>query len=501
MKPVILSLNASLRNGRWGKGVDSLLTSIKSLDTSDELIEFLGNEAKLHLNNFLEAGRKDGVSFDVLYKKLRRNKGDKGLCNSEIGLVAGLWGVNQVGCEIEHVPLSQYFDSTGKSKNLEELKTKIIAADGLLLVTPVYFGDRSSLASDFMEFLRQDSELIKSLSGKPMSGISVGAKRNGGQETTLIYQVMEMMNLGMLGLGNDTETTSQYGGTIVAGDIGTAAGDLYGLGTAIGSGRRLGRVAKLLSVSSEKEIKGKIRVLFWILQDKDECAKKYVSELVENVADRVDSTIMNLVDSDISRCIACDICPTHIGKDAEYRCINKRQTDAFVSLHEQFLDYDMIVPVAFSPIERSGLKNVYQRFIERTRYLRRGDYLFSDVVIMPLVFNEVGSAENLQTRMITSLIRHHTIVVKPNIGHILQGELLNQEEVSENWCVAIEQAQRIAKGRMLQLSTEGDIGYNPVGYLLSLAKNQEDNVDDRRKMMRIDRKTRRLADSQKRMVE
>ena len=43
-----------------------------------------------------------------------------------------------------------------------------------------------------------------------------GAKRNGGQETALIYQLVDFINLGMLGAGNDSQRLS---GTIVAGDV------------------------------------------------------------------------------------------------------------------------------------------------------------------------------------------------------------------------------------------------------------------------------------------
>ena len=53
------------------------------------------------------------------------------------------------------------------------------------------------------------------------------AKRNGGQETTLVYQLIDMINLNMLGVGNDSASTSQYGGTVVAGDVGTMAKEIH----------------------------------------------------------------------------------------------------------------------------------------------------------------------------------------------------------------------------------------------------------------------------------
>ena len=49
---------------------------------------------------------------------------------------------------------------------------------------------------------------------------------------------------------------------------------------------------------------------------------------------------------------------------------------------------------------RAGLQSQYQEFIERTRYLRRGDYVFSDMLCAPLVLEELGVCDNMQIRMI-----------------------------------------------------------------------------------------------------
>ena len=54
--------------------------------TKDELVEYLKNQAKIHLAQFVDAGRKEGLAFDELYKNLKKLKGDKGLSNSEIAL-------------------------------------------------------------------------------------------------------------------------------------------------------------------------------------------------------------------------------------------------------------------------------------------------------------------------------------------------------------------------------------------------------------------------------
>lgn len=498
MKPIILAVSASLRNARWGKGVEELLASIRLIPNEEELYGFLRCEAQIHFKQFLDAGRAEGIHFDELYKNLRKMTGKYGLCNSEIGMVAALWAASQVGCEIDYVPLANCFGPNAVPSDVTLMRQKLQAADGLLLCTPVYFGDRSSLASDFIELITHDKILLASLSGKPVAGVAVGAKRNGGQETTLIYQLSEMMAFGMMGLGNDSETTSQYGGTIKAGDVGTAAGDEYGLNTAIGTGRRLGRVASELPRHREMDLKGKLRVSFWILQDANGYVLGKVNELVEATGNRIEAQISNLVTCDIGRCNACDICPTHIGPDREYRCIVKRKGDPFSTMHEGFLDQDLIVPVTLSLKDASAVSSVYQRFIERTRYLRRGDYLFTDVAILPMVFEEVGASQNMAMRMLTSLVRHQTIVLKPVIGYLYNHDLLNENEIKKTWELCLGQAERISVGRLSAAATNV-VTYNPVGYILSAAANQELTIAERRKILHEDREQRRVQDAKKRL--
>ena len=237
------------------------------------------------------------------------------------------------------------------------------------------------------------------MTGKPVAGVAVGAKRNGGQETTLIYQLAECASLGMLAVGNDSETTSQYGGTIVAGDIGEGAKDRYGLKTAMGVGRRVARIAIEQAMARRYEFRSRLRVTFWILQDANQFALNQVQELLKDLDATVDAKILLLDEADVQRCIACDICPTHVGLDEEYRCIIHRRSDAVGKYHKEFLDPDLIVPVAYSPRDRKGLHSNYQRFMERTRYLRRGDYLFTDLAVLPPVFEELGVGENMMLQI------------------------------------------------------------------------------------------------------
>ena len=102
-KVKVLGIGGSLRAARWGKGGHRLIEQIKGLKSEAELKTFIESESKMHLDNFVEVGRKDGVPFDQQYKKLRREYGHSGLSNSEVILAAALWSAKELGCDIEFV--------------------------------------------------------------------------------------------------------------------------------------------------------------------------------------------------------------------------------------------------------------------------------------------------------------------------------------------------------------------------------------------------------------
>lgn len=495
MKFKILGVSASLRNARRQAGSQCLVEELSAIHSKPELLSFLKQQAALHLANFKEAGRTEHLPFDELYRNLRKLKGDRGMSNSEVALGAALWSAQQLGADIDHLSLSEYFLENGRHQNIDELKQRLLAADGLILSTPVYFGDRSSLAQFLMDLIRDNVELRNGLRGKVYVGVAVGAKRNGGQETTLIYQLLDMVNCDLLGVGNDSETTSQYGGTGHAGDIGTMPDDIYGLDTSMGAGRRIARVVAMLGLAGAQRLVGRPKVAFWILQDKDEQALHYLQQLLSRGAFEFDADILDLSGRRIVPCLACDVCPTHIDVDESYRCIIKNKTDAMPSVHRDLIDVDAIIPVALSPVDRSGLVTNYQTFIERTRYLRRGDYVFSDLLCAPLVLEELGSGENLSIRMVTSMIRHHTIIMKPMLAFRHNGVNLNEADIE----AALQRFGRVAAnvtlGRLLAYSANVEhLKYHPVGYVLSAVKDQEDQKMKRRGEMVDDRVARARRD-------
>jgi len=473
-KVKILGISCSLRNARRGLGGYDLIDDLKGISNKEELNSYLAQEAKILLEKFEKAGRLEDLPFDQMYTNLKKEKGNKGLSNSEVALAAALWSAKEIDVDIDYLSLSEYYTESG-SKNLDELKEKIKSADGIIMSTPVYFGDRSSLVQSLINELRNDKSLSKEITLKVFAGIAVGAKRNGGQETALIYQLMDMLNLGMLGVGNDSETTSQYGGTGVAGDVGTMPEDQYGLDTAMGTGRRIARTAKMIRFGEKESLKGNPKVLFWILQDSDSTALNFIEQLPLSFADNIDSTVINISEKRIMRCIACDVCPTHIDVDEEYRCIINSKKDDLPDLHVKLLDFDAIIPVLYSNKNANNVQSNYQHFMERTRYLRRGDYVFSDVIVAPLIIEEIGTNNNMDIRTVTSMIRHHTIMSNPLMVNMHNGDVLNYSDLESELSKLRTSINKVAKGRLIAYSEEvNHLKYNPVGYVLSAVKDRED---------------------------
>jgi multimeric flavodoxin WrbA len=472
----VLGISASLRNARHGAGSVMLVEEIKKIPDKDALIGFLQEQTKIRSDDFIAAGQNAGKPFDEIYATLRKAKGERGLSNSEASLVAAMWAAHIEGVDIEHVGLSEYYPMNGEAKNLDKLKEKLFSADAIILSSPVYFGDRGSPAQEFVEFLQKDSQLAEHFAGKVYGGVAVGAKRNGGQETLLIYQMLDMANLSMLSVGNSSETSSQYGGTVKAGDIGTAWKDDYGINTAMGTGARVARIASSFDRVGDYKLHGKVKVAIWLVQDEENHkGLSYIQDLVSSIGNpMVDIEVIDFTHEEIYRCIACDLCPIGVGDPEEYRCIINSKDDAFVKMHTKLISADAILLAAYSPVDKSDISSVYQRFIERTRYLRRDHYALSDRLVAPLVLSEVNSNQNLHIRMLTSLIRHHTVLHHPIAGMLQNDELINSGYVVEQLNNFCGKAVDAAIARLSQGSESQKIRYNPIGYEVSRARDVSD---------------------------
>lgn len=474
----ILGLSGSLRNARFGAGNEKLVAELSTLVTEQDLVEFLAQQTKIRVEDFLEAGRKDGKPFDEVFQALGKLRGERGLSNSEASMAAALWGAIQEGAEIDHIALGAHFPPNGKIRNAAELKQHILDAQVLIISGPVYFGDRGSLVQSLFDFIASEPELKASMKGKLYAGLAVGAKRNGGQETTLIYQMLDMLQMGALTVGNGHETTAQYGGTAVGGDVGTLAKDAYGIETCIGTGRRAARVAEMMALGGDGQaLKGKLRLHVWLLQDAhDRRGLQYFKAWARELQKRnpqVEATLFDVTAGEVIRCLACDVCPTHLGPREEYRCIITSADDFFVRHHRDLLNADALLVAAYSPEDRAELRSVYQQFIERTRYLRRDNYVFDDLLAAPFVVSELEARQHLHVRIATSMIRHQTVMHRPLIGYVQDKQHINTAQVNRTADEFVVLAQKLFVGRHRREQKSAPI-YNPIGYEISLAKARED---------------------------
>ena len=288
-----------------------------------------------------------------------------------------------------------------------ELIEAVKLCDGVVLGTPVYFGDRSSVANKFLQ-LTQKHDLLK---GKAFGVVSVGAKRNGGQETANIYSLYESLMQGSIAIGNGPKT-SQYGGTVWAGDAGKAIDDDFGLETSFGTGRQVAHLAEILKKGSNKtnEVK-KLKLIALLTMDSAE--KDYETIAVEYFKDidtsKVDLEIYSIVDGDIYRCIACNTCPApkfiEKFKDDEYpyHCIVQTNKDSMKTIQEKLVKTDGIILIGVN--SKKDLTYKYQAFMERTRFIRHDDYELTNIPITGLLINELGATNNpiFNVKVLTSL--------------------------------------------------------------------------------------------------
>lgn len=497
MSKKLLGITASPRSCIDNTLNSILVEDLKKIRTKQSLLDYLhlcsGIQTVTELEKTMSAQPDWGILRLIKKKKLKR-----GMSNSEVALVAALWAAFQRDVDINYLSLKEFFLPSNKVKNPNRLKENLLASDAVLISGPVYFGDRGTLVQELINFIRLDKQLLLNLTGKLYAGISVGAKRNGGQETSLIYQILDFISLGLIAVGNDSDTTAQYGGTCWAGNIGSVVKDSYGMDTAMGTGRR---VANLLSKYRHKgKLADKVKVLFIILQDAKGIARKFVSKLIHNFAFKIDAEVIDVTQRQFVRCLACDNCPQKIGIDEDYRC-KISNSDEFYELHKRFLNHDAIVPVAVSMNDFANVMTNYQIFMERTRYLRRGDYALSDMMVSPLIIQELGAMENLQIRMITSLIRHHTVISKPMIGHLIDGMLFDSKKIIENFEQFISLTERLVIARLCDYLQDSQLTqYNPVGYILDINNGKSEERMIQRQRIVAERRIRLAAECKRRII-
>lgn len=397
------------------------------------------------------------------------------LSNSEILAAATMKGVYSKGADIEYFPLVVLFHHKESSvldlrrrsskesavdelayvdtlsiveEKLEELCTKIVETDGVILSTPVYFGDRSSVANKFLQFTARKNLLQNKIFGVA----SVGAKRNGGQETCNIYSMIETLNQGALVVGNGPPT-SQYGGTAIGGNPGDVLEDESGIDTAFGVGMKVAHVSELYS--KEKHPAGNVRIRVDILVTMDTSERflaKYLKDLTIRTAKTtpwVEFVIHELIDSTIYRCLGCTVCPVPPGdSEKTTKCTIKDPEDCLEKLRESLRGSDCAIIAGLNILDYEKIIFRYQVLTERMRYIRRSNFELTDLLIAGLCYNQFGATANSihSIKTLTSYIRHNTTFYKPIDIFEYEGKVLN--DGSDSLVELCNAARRMKAGKI-----------------------------------------------------
>lgn len=439
-RPLVVGIGGSIRN-RAG------LDSVEGVDTEVETSQLLDRVRELdHRNIYHEEFLGE---IQPLIQELS-NTNERVVTNSDALVLTALYGA-MGNADVEFLKLTDYVgldesyaDTHVSPEKMEPLAKTIERADGIILGSPVYFGDRSSLMQTFINF-SADRNL---LDDKVVGTVSCGSKRNGGQETANVYALFESLNHGAVIVGNGPKTC-QYGGTGWGGDIGDVAEDEFGLETSLGTGLRVSQVADLvqhrnrLSVSNAKDtIEDSFRVGVLIVRDTNSMVESAVSSLTERYdGPDVEFNVVNFSQTYIQACIGCDVCPTPskvqevTGNGKDYKCIideeiddERWSKDELQHLHDQLIDNDALL-IAVADVDRIGIDDVYQALLERTRYIRRDDWRLHNVPLAPLVVQEPSMNSIFPMKIMTSWMRHNTIVHPPIIHNSIEPDapIANEE--------------------------------------------------------------------------
>jgi multimeric flavodoxin WrbA len=374
------------------------------------------------------------------------------LSNSEAGLVAGIYGAISLGAEVKDIiVLKDIYNKKSRfpSSWTDRLKRLFDNCQGLLIATPVYFGDRSSYLNAFLTHLDQEQLVPEAC----VAGfISAGAKRNGGQETTNIFGILDCLRLGLYAVSNGPPT-SQYGGTIFAGSIGSVADESFGLTTSKGTGKRVGEVSRLLDFDTKPTLK--------ILLVGVSCERIFdLAKNVENVLKRkecIKVEFLNLGDYAIEHCCACASCPNPRTKKNDYKCIIP---DEMLKVRSKIIDSDALLLLS----EGENDPNFqYQIFMERTRFIRRNNFELTNVPVGQIHLNSTKEISIFPARILASFLRHNTVFVAPPL--IISGKeskFVFKTDAGRFLDRFIKSCRRIVGGSQLLKSENNH--YEPVGY-------------------------------------
>lgn len=288
--------------------------------------------------------------------------------NSEALLVHALDVLIGLGADVNMVNLNKGLLSSLKSFPAVE------EADAIIMSNPVYFGDMPAVASEFF------SKCGNAIRGKVFAALSVGAKRNGGQETTNLYALYSAFAKGAIICGNGPPLC-QYGGCGVAGAPDTMYQDWFGESTATGVAHRVFETVKI--VKSPLYMNGLTTYEF-------------------------STKVMYRMGSKVKPCKGCAHCPPFIkNKQGEKVILDEnlctQKDKGGKELRENLQGKDAII---FKDINWLNFSNFLQGW-HRTRCLRRADFRLSNIPF----YIHPDTEPMMALRLMTLPFRHNSFTV------------------------------------------------------------------------------------------
>ena len=376
----------------------------------------------------------DSVSDELELKSLLQELGHfkRKISNSDGALIAAFFGAKHFKSDFllfnlqDAFNLSNNKNLTKSLQNKELLFKSIKKADGIIISTPVFFGDCSSYVYELLGIINEEEYAI--LNDKIVGVLSSGAKRNGGQETTNIFTLCEFFRMGANIIGNGPPT-SQFGGTIWAGDKGEIGEDSLGIETAVGTGKKMGEILNIFNLYNNNNKSGESFVDIYLNLALILPAKELLSERMKQEIEKLIQKIFNdtfgknkislkinyieIYGNDIKKCLGCNKCPP---PKNNFNCIID---DKINSIRNVLLNSDSILFVNYLKNNRNIETWInFKVFFERTRHLRHNNFELTNkpVGIITLIDGDYMLKPNsIDIKFITYFLRHNTICVGPPV--------------------------------------------------------------------------------------
>ena len=145
----------------------------------------------------------------------------------------------------EYIPCIQAGDD-----DVQMVLDKMVAAQGLLIATPVYFGLPSDLFSRFVMRTRPLRHQDFALANRPVGVMATAGRRSGGAETAIMSTWLPFVRQGCLVVGNG-DSTCQFGAYGWAGGKGQIRSDEWGLEQGFQTAERVFHLAKVFRAGVE----------------------------------------------------------------------------------------------------------------------------------------------------------------------------------------------------------------------------------------------------------